>query len=270
MQVHMSPLLALVCAFFAPSHSFAQGAALPAKVTLLTDIQLPVPFAVHDIIQPVKAGSEVQVITVAGDKIKIAHGIGEGFVQIAQTDFTERAKETAKNPPLSTTPTPTPTPRPQKSVSSTAWMTRDQYDKRQADLEAERKAEEARRQEVEQKRREEIERSREAKERAAQYAKAEEERKTREAELKKAEQKQAAAQEQALNAQVAALDAQILAARQTFYRLRGALIGPDAGVKSGPHGIRDMRERADMERELRVAQTLLKNLERARAQISRR
>ncbi len=264
----MSPLLALVCAFFAPSHSFAQGAALPAKVTLLTDIQLPVPFAVHDTIQPVKVGSEVQVITVAGDKVKVAHGIGEGFVQIAQTDFTERAKETAKNPPTSTTPTPTP--RPQKSVSSTAWMTRDQYDKRQADLEAERKAEEARRQEVEQKRREEIERSREAKERAAQNTKAEEERKTREAELKKAEQKQAAAQEQALNAQVAALDAQILAARQTVYRLRGALIGPDAGVKIGPHGIRDMRERADMERELRVAQTLLQNLEGARAPISRR
>ncbi len=65
---------------------------LPAKITIFVDASLPVPFAVAPALQPVKAGSEVLVRSVQGDKVKIAYGVGEGLVDISSTDFLKRAE----------------------------------------------------------------------------------------------------------------------------------------------------------------------------------
>ena len=79
---------------------------LPEKVTLLVDAELPVPFAVVDAIQPVKAGTEVFLKGVHGDKVKVAHGVAEGYLHYTHTDYEKRAKDIAQNPPLAAPPAP--------------------------------------------------------------------------------------------------------------------------------------------------------------------
>lgn len=237
------------------------GLTFPAKVTLLLDVELPIPFSVTDAVQPVKAGSEVSVIKKADDSIKISYGLGEGFVPFSHTDFAEQAKQMEHNPPMPIA-IAAPTATPKKKPSTSRWMTREQYDKRQSDLAEMRKAEQERqREEAERKRQQDIDRKK-----AEERIKIEEETQKLEEKRQKLEQERIAAQRQALSAQTAALDAQILAAQQTVFRLRGALIGPDAGVKIGRNGIRDVRERSYMQRELATAERLLINLQNARAQ----
>jgi len=80
---------------------------LPEKVTLLSDAELPVPFSPVQAIQPVKAGTEVFLRDVHGEQVKVAHGVGEGYLHHAHTDYAKRAADAAKNPP----PAPPPAPR---------------------------------------------------------------------------------------------------------------------------------------------------------------
>jgi hypothetical protein len=56
------------------------------------DAQFPVPAAVVEMVQPVKSGSEVNVKTVIGDKIRVTYGLGEALVNISDTDFAQRLK----------------------------------------------------------------------------------------------------------------------------------------------------------------------------------
>jgi len=74
--------------------SYAQPAiVLPEKITLFADVALPVPAAVVPAVQPVKAGTEVFVKSIHGEKVKIAYGLGEGLVDVGNTDFVKRAEE---------------------------------------------------------------------------------------------------------------------------------------------------------------------------------
>ncbi len=69
---------------------------VPREVKVLVDVELPVPFAVTESVQPVKAGTQVRVKSVHGKQVKVAHGVGEGVVDIAKTDFMERSAVAAK------------------------------------------------------------------------------------------------------------------------------------------------------------------------------
>lgn len=69
----------------------------PKTVTLKTDVALPVPFAVVDSMVPAKAGMEVTVKSVHGDRLKVAYGVGEGLVPIADTDFAARLPQAQKD-----------------------------------------------------------------------------------------------------------------------------------------------------------------------------
>lgn len=76
---------------------YAQKAqVLPRQITILTEVTLPVPAAVVESVQLVKAGTKVDVKSVQGEKVKVAYGLGEGMVDIAKTDFIERAAEAEK------------------------------------------------------------------------------------------------------------------------------------------------------------------------------
>jgi hypothetical protein len=88
-----APQHALSCAFalMLSSASWSSPTSvLPTKVTLNADCILPIPFAVSESVLPVKAGTEVRVKSLHGDKIKVSHGVGEGMVQITDTDFAAR------------------------------------------------------------------------------------------------------------------------------------------------------------------------------------
>jgi hypothetical protein len=114
-------ILAAVSAAFL-SHSAAQQLdVLPAKITIFVDASLPVPFAVVPALQPVKAGSEVLVRSVQGDKVKIAYGVGEGLVDISSTDFIKQA-EAARAAAAKIRASATPTP-PQVVQRSPAYVT---------------------------------------------------------------------------------------------------------------------------------------------------
>ncbi len=67
-----------------------QSMAHPEKVTLLVDAELPVVAAVIPSVQPVKAGTEVSVKSAQDGKVKVAYGLGEGWVNIESTDFAKR------------------------------------------------------------------------------------------------------------------------------------------------------------------------------------
>jgi len=66
------------------------GEVLPEKITLLVDVNLPVSDAVGEIVQPVKAGTEVKLESLNGEKVKVTHGLGEGLIEISKTDFAQR------------------------------------------------------------------------------------------------------------------------------------------------------------------------------------
>ncbi len=92
-RIALCALLSAALAHYASGRQ--QFSVLPEKITIFVDASLPVPAAVAPMVQPVKAGAEVYVRSVVGDKVKIAHGVGEGLVDISSTDFIKRA-ETAQ------------------------------------------------------------------------------------------------------------------------------------------------------------------------------
>jgi hypothetical protein len=47
---------------------------------------------VVDAVQPVRAGTEVTVKSLNGDKLRVIHGVGEALVNVSDTDFSERVK----------------------------------------------------------------------------------------------------------------------------------------------------------------------------------
>lgn len=135
----MSPRHFFLCALVAVTLPFpARGSepvVLPQKITLNVDCVLPVPFAVTETIQPVQAGTEVNVKSVHGEQVRVAHGVGEGLVPIADTNFKERAalaekeaaaaRARAKANPPDTQATPAPNPfdkvlRDMQSVANTS------------------------------------------------------------------------------------------------------------------------------------------------------
>jgi hypothetical protein len=81
------------CCFLAAQVCSQEPQVLPQQITLLTQAMLPVPAAVVESVQPVKAGTKVNVKSVKGEKVNVVYGLGEGMVDIASTDFVERAKE---------------------------------------------------------------------------------------------------------------------------------------------------------------------------------
>lgn len=97
----MSALQQLLCLALAVILSFtAKGETsgiYPRTVTLKVDVVLPVPFAVTESIVPAKAGTDVTVKSVHGDQVKVAYGVGEGRVPIADTDFAARLPQVQKD-----------------------------------------------------------------------------------------------------------------------------------------------------------------------------
>ncbi len=71
---------------------------LPPTVTLKTDMVFHVPFSVTGDTVPVMAGTEVRLIDVRGDYLKLGHGLGEHVVDPANTDFAERLQEMPQAP----------------------------------------------------------------------------------------------------------------------------------------------------------------------------
>lgn len=93
-MLHVRFYQSAVAAMALIASSYAQQAVvLPEKITLFADATLPVPAAVVPAVQPVKAGTEVFVRSSHGQKVKVAYGLGEGFVDIGSTDFVKRAEE---------------------------------------------------------------------------------------------------------------------------------------------------------------------------------
>jgi hypothetical protein len=84
--------LLLAFVFVLNNPALAQQQVLPEKVTMLVDVNFPVPAAVNEAVQPVAAGTEVTVKSISGDKIRVAHGLGESMVAITDTDFAERTE----------------------------------------------------------------------------------------------------------------------------------------------------------------------------------
>ncbi len=76
----------------------SSGRALPKTVTLKTDMVFHVPFSVTGDTVPVMAGTEVRLIDVRGDYLKLGHGLGEHVVDPANTDFAERLQEMPQAP----------------------------------------------------------------------------------------------------------------------------------------------------------------------------
>lgn len=93
-------VLAAVVPLFSQLANAKVSGPLPEKVTLLVDSELPVPFAVVDSFQPVRAGTEVNVKGVSGGQVRIAYGVGEGLVSMQHTDFAERAERLSRETPM--------------------------------------------------------------------------------------------------------------------------------------------------------------------------
>ncbi len=74
------------------------GRAVPKTVTLKTDMVFHVPFSVTGDTVPVMAGTEVRLIDVRGDHLKLGHGLGEHVVDPANTDFAERLQKMPQAP----------------------------------------------------------------------------------------------------------------------------------------------------------------------------
>lgn len=74
------------------------GRALPKTVTLKTDMVFHVPFSVSRDTVPVMAGTEVRLIDVRGDYLKLGHGLGVHVVDPANTDFAERVQKMPQVP----------------------------------------------------------------------------------------------------------------------------------------------------------------------------
>ena len=76
--------------------SETQASTIPDEITILTDVEIPVAFAVTDSVQPIQAGTKVSVKSVHGKQVRITHGAGDGLVDVANTDFAERSIIAAK------------------------------------------------------------------------------------------------------------------------------------------------------------------------------